>query len=165
MSVARHLARFARTAGPELPADVHREIVRAFVNWAGCAIGGARTSSADTAIAGLLALSGPGSTPVLGRSERLQPADAALANCLTSAADTYDDTHLSTITHPTGPVAAAILAIADKRRITGQAFLDALAIGIEIECRISTVITAPGSGASQGIYITGVSGGIGAAVA
>jgi len=163
--IARKVAQFALTEGRNLPADVRRETVRAFVNWAGCAIGGARTPSADTAIAGLLALSGPGNTPVLGRSERLSPADAALANCLTSAADTYDDTHLTTITHPTGPVAAAILALADTRRISGAAFLNALAIGIEIECRISAVITAHGSGAHQGIYITGVSGGIGAAVA
>jgi 2-methylcitrate dehydratase PrpD len=165
VSIARHLAVFARTQWQDLPADVQRETVRAFVNWTGCAIGGARTLSAETAISGLLAMSGPGNTPVLGRSERLQPGDAALANCLISAADTYDDTHLSTITHPTGPVAAAILAIADTRRIAGSAFLGALAIGIEIECRISAAITAPGSGAHQGLYITGVSGGIGAAAA
>jgi 2-methylcitrate dehydratase PrpD len=165
VSVAQQLAKFACTKWQDLPNDVRRETGRAFVNWTGCAIGGARTISAETAISGLLAMSGPGTTPVLGRAERLQPADAALANCLASAADTYDDTHLSTITHPTGPVAAAILAIADTRITSGSAFLGALAIGIEIECRISAAITAPGSGAHQGLYITGVSGGIGAAVA
>jgi len=166
MRVAHAFADFARGVRWEaLPEAVRRDTLRFFVNWFGCAIGGARTASAETAISGLLALSGPGSTPVLGRAERLQPADAALANCLTSAADTFDDTHLSTITHPTGPVAAAILAIADTRLVSGEAFLAALAAGIEIECRISAAVTAPGSGAHQGLYITGVSGGIGAAVA
>ena len=164
--VSSRLAEFARDMHwPDLPTAVQREAVRAFLNWVGCTVGGARTESAERAIRGLNAMSGPGATPVLGRAERLQPADAALANCLASAADTFDDTHLSTITHPTGPVAAAILALADARRIAGRDLLLALAIGIEIECRISAAITAPGSGASQGWYITGVSGGIGAAAA
>ncbi len=166
VSVAQELAAFAlRTDWNALPAQIRREAGRAFVNWAGCAIGGARSASADTSIAGLLAMSGPGTTPVLGRRERLSAADAALANCLTSAVDTFDDTHLSTITHPTGPVAAAILAVADARPVSGAAFLAALAIGIEIECRISAAITAAGSGAHKGIYVTGVSGGVGAAAA
>jgi 2-methylcitrate dehydratase PrpD len=110
-------------------------------------------------------MSGSGRTPLLGREERLHPADAALVNCLASAADTFDDTHLTTITHPTGPVAAVILALADTHRISGQDLLAALAIGIEIECRISAAITAPGVGASQGWYMTGISGGVGAAAA
>jgi len=36
---------------------------------------------------------------------------------------------------------------------------------MEIECRLSTVIVAPGTGASGGWYITGVTGSIGAAAA
>lgn len=165
-SVSSRLAEFAHDMRwQDLPAAMQREAARAFLNWVGCAAGGARTESAEAAVRGLYAMSGPGTTPVLGRAERLQPADAALANCLASAADTFDDTHLSTITHPTGPVAAAILALADGRRILGRDLLLALAIGVEIECRISAAITAPGSGSSQGWYITGVSGGIGAAAA
>ena len=38
-------------------------------------------------------------------------------------------------------------------------------IGMEIECRLSSVIVAPGTGASGGWYITGVTGSIGAAAA
>jgi 2-methylcitrate dehydratase PrpD len=166
MSVSSRLAAFVQDVRwQDLPTAIQREARRAFLNWVGCAVGGARTASADAAIRGLVTLSGPGRTPVLGRAERLHTADAALATCLASAADTFDDTHLGTITHPTGPVAAAVLALADARRIPGQALLLALAIGIEIECRISAAITAPGSGSSQGWYVTGVSGGIGAAAA
>jgi 2-methylcitrate dehydratase PrpD len=165
-AVSARLAEFAaEMRWQDLPAAVQREAVRGFLNWTGCAVGGARSASAEAALRGLTAMSGAGTTPLLGRAERLQPADAALFNCLASAADTFDDTHLSTITHPTGPVAAAILALADTRRISGQTLLLALATGIEIECRISAAITAAGSGASQGWYITGVSGGIGAAAA
>src|SRR5689334_13858833 len=68
----------------DLPTAVQREAARAFLNWVGCAAGGARTESAEAAVRGLSAMSGPGTTPVLGRAERLQPADAALASCLAS---------------------------------------------------------------------------------
>src|SRR5690606_14344873 len=102
-TLAAELAAFAlATDWSDLPKTVQHEALRAFVNWVGCAVGGARTASADTAIRGLLEMSGSGSTPILGRQERLGGADAALVNCLISAADTFDDTHLSTITHPTG---------------------------------------------------------------
>src|SRR5690606_30973374 len=85
-----------------------------------------------------------------------------------SSAHTYDDTHLSTITHPTGPVASALLAVAGKlagvgRPVTGRALLAALAVGMELECRTSCAISE--SRASLGWYMTGLSGGIGAAAA
>jgi 2-methylcitrate dehydratase PrpD len=86
-------------------------------------------------------------------------------NCLASAAHAFDDTHLATITHPTGPVISALLALAEQQPIRGEDFLAALLIGMEIECRLSTVIVAPGTGSSGGWYITGVTRSIGAATA
>jgi 2-methylcitrate dehydratase PrpD len=102
---------------------------------------------------------------VLGRRERFDPPGAAVINCLASAAHAFDDTHLATITHPTGPVISALLALAEQQPIRGEDFLAGLMIGMEIECRLSTVIVAPGTGASGGWYITGVTGSIGAAAA
>src|SRR5690606_22379205 len=94
-SVATQLAAFTQdTDWNSLPERVQREAVRGFVNWVGCAVGGARTASTEATIQALSALSGRGNTPVLGRTERLNAGDAALTNCLASAADTFDDTHL-----------------------------------------------------------------------
>jgi len=149
----------------DLPDRMRCEAVRAFLNWVGCAVGGSNTSTVDAAIRGIAAFSAHGSTPVFGRAERFDAVHAAAINCLSSAAHTFDDTHLKTITHPTGPVAAAILALADGRRTSGEDFLLALMLGMEIECRISTAITARTAQAHGGWYITGVSGGIGAAAA
>lgn len=149
------------------PAAVRREAVRAWLNWVGCAIGGSRTPAMDAAVRGILAM-GAGEIPLLGRRERVDVAGAALLGCLSSSAHTYDDTHLSTITHPTGPVASALLAVAGKlagvgRPVTGRALLAALAVGMELECRTSCAISE--SRASLGWYMTGLSGGIGAAAA
>jgi len=165
-SVIRRLADFSLdTKRADLPAKVQQEAVRAFLNYVGCALGGSNTPVAAATLKGLSLMSTATTSSVLGHRLRLDPVNAAVANCLSSAAHTYDDTHLKTITHPTGPIAAAILALADTRRIAGEDALTALTLGMEIECRLSVSITAPGTGAHGGWYITGVSGGIGAAAA
>jgi 2-methylcitrate dehydratase PrpD len=52
---------------------------------------------------------------VLGRSEKVDMASAALVNGITSHTFDFDDTHLKTIIHPAGPVASAVLALAEHR--------------------------------------------------
>jgi 2-methylcitrate dehydratase PrpD len=148
-----------------LPAEVQRESVRTVVNWAGCALGGALTPTVAAAIKGLQSYSSPGRCRIIGRRERFDAPGAAVINCLASAAHAFDDTHLATITHPTGPVISALLALAETHPITGEDFLAALMMGMEIECRLSTVMVTPGAGSSGGWYITGVTGSIGAAAA
>jgi 2-methylcitrate dehydratase PrpD len=165
-AITEALAEFALAASfAALPADVQRESVRTTVNWVGCALGGAPTPTVAAAIKGLQSYAAPGPCRVLGRRERFDAPGAALINCLASAAHAYDDTHLATITHPTGPVISALLALAETHPIAGEDFLTALMVGMEIECRLSTVMVAPGTGASGGWYVTGVNGGIGAAAA
>lgn len=150
-----------------LPANVRRESARAWLNWVGCAVGGAVTPAMDAAVNGLVSMGG-GQVPVLGRAERVAMVDSAFLGSLAASAQTYDDTHLATITHPTGPVASALLAAAHQlesvgRPVDGDRLLAALAIGIEIECRVSCAIAA--GGGNFGWYMTGLSGGIGAAAA
>jgi 2-methylcitrate dehydratase PrpD len=149
----------------ELPTAVQRESVRNTVNWVGCTLGGAPTPTVAAAIKGLQSYSSPGRCRVIGRAERFDAPAAAMVNCLASAAHAYDDTHLATITHPTGPVIAALLALAEQQPVRGEDFLAALMIGMEVECRLSSTIVAPGTGSSGGWYITGVTGSIGAAAA
>lgn len=147
--------------------EVRVHTQRAWVNFVACATGGALMPSVDAAVAGLLSM-GAGEIPSLGRFERTTLSDAALIGSLAASAHTYDDTHLSTITHPTGPVASAILATAYQlgsvdRPVNGEQMLNALAIGLELECRVSCAIKA--GGANMGWYMTGLSGAIGAAAA
>jgi 2-methylcitrate dehydratase PrpD len=163
-AVTHALADFAlATRWSELPGAVRAESVRAFVNWVGCAVGGSTTSTADAAVRG--APGTVGSACVLGRRERLAFPDAAVVDCVSSSAHTFDDTHLKTITHPTGPVAAPLLAYAQANVTRGEDLLAALAVGMEIECRLATAIAAPGAGSHQGWYMTGLAGGVGAAAA
>jgi 2-methylcitrate dehydratase PrpD len=171
-AITHRFAEFAlQTAWSDLPASVRTESTRAFTNWVGCAVGGSTTPTAAAALRGLQALGRHPGASVLGRSERLDFVDAATLDCISSSAHTFDDTHLKTITHPTGPVAAALLAYsqttqtAQTARMSGIELLGALAVGMEIECRVATAIAAPASGAHKGWYMTGLAGGIGAAAA
>src|SRR3546814_1237163 len=65
---------------------------------------------------------------------------AALLNGITSHVLDYDDTHLKTIIHPAGPVASALLALAEIRPLSGRDLLTALIVGIEVECRIGNAV-------------------------
>jgi len=167
--VTHRMAEFALdTTWESLPEAVRREALRAWVNWVACATGGAATQTMETAVQGVLSMGAGGDVPLLGRRERTSLADAALLGSLSSSAHTYDDTHLATITHPTGPVASAALATAHRlaacgKPVPGARLLNALAIGVELECRLSCAIAA--AGADLGWYMTGLSGGVGAAAA
>lgn len=55
----------------------------------------------------------------------------------------YDDTHLETIVHPTGPVAAALLIEyrGDAAEASvGEEFITALVAGIEVECKCGLAV-------------------------
>lgn len=162
--VTRDLAEWVVSLkGSDIPAEVRREGLRTFVNWVGCAVGGARHETVDAALRAVTPFSGPKAATVLGRPERLDALKAALLNGITSHVLDYDDTHLKTIIHPAGPVASALLALAETRPMSGEDFLTALIVGVEVECRIGNAVYPHHY--DRGWHITGTAGVFGAAAA
>ncbi len=100
---------------------------------------------------------------ILGRVEQVDVASAALLNGITSHTFDFDDTHLLTIIHPAGPVASALLALAEHHGTTGRQFIDALVLGIDVECRVGNMIYPEHY--DRGWHITGSTGMLGAAAA
>ncbi|MCL1629989.1 MULTISPECIES: MmgE/PrpD family protein [Roseinatronobacter] len=149
--------------GADIPAEVRQEGLRTFVNWVGCAVGGARHETVDCALRALMPFSGGKTATILGRPERIDTLHAALINGITSHVLDYDDTHLKTIIHPAGPVASALLALAEARPVSGEDFLTALIIGVEVECRIGNSVYPHHY--DRGWHITGTAGVFGAAAA
>ena len=98
---------------------------------------------------------------VLGRSERLDMAGAALVNGITSHTFDFDDTHLKTIIHPAGPVASAVLALAEGLGSPGRQVIDALVLGIDVSCRVGNMMYPEHY--DRGWHITGSTGTLGAA--
>ncbi len=162
--VTRTLARFVTASQPsDVPGPTRHHATRTFVNWLGCAVGGARHEAMDIAIAALSPMAGPAQATVLGRSERLDILHAALLNGISSHMFDFDDTHLKTIIHPAGPVCSAILALAEHRPVTGEQFIHALTLGVEVECRIGNSVYPDHY--DRGWHITGTAGVFGAAAA
>ncbi|MBK8742645.1 MAG: MmgE/PrpD family protein [Betaproteobacteria bacterium] len=102
---------------------------------------------------------------IIGHGRRTHVAKRGVPQCLSSTVLSFDDTHLATVTHPTGPVAAALFAFCEKQAVSGEDFVTALALGIEIECRMSNVLLLPPARANLGLFVTGITGPIDAAVA
>jgi 2-methylcitrate dehydratase PrpD len=162
--VTRILARYVVESRFEsIPATTRHHATRTFVNWLGCAIGGSHHEGMDIALAALAPMAGPAQASVLGRSERLDILHAALLNGISSHMFDFDDTHLKTVIHPAGPVCSAILALAEHRPVSGEDFVHALVLGVEVECRIGNSVYP--NHYDTGWHITGTAGVMGAAAA
>ena len=155
---------------------VDHEAHRTFLNWLGCAVGASGHEAADAALAAVQLLQPAAQASVLGRKTpagqtcKVDMASAALLNGITSHTFDFDDTHLKTIIHPAGPVASALLALAEGlsgsaelqgRVITGRELIDALVIGIDVSCRVGNAMYPDHY--DRGWHITGSTGTLGAA--
>jgi len=140
---------------------VEHEAHRTFLNWVGCAVGAARHQSAESALDAIRMLEPAPQSSVLGRSDKVDMASAALVNGITSHTFDFDDTHLRTIIHPAGPVASALLALAEVTGASGREVIDALVLGIDVSCRMGNCIYP--AHYDRGWHITGSTGTLGAA--
>jgi 2-methylcitrate dehydratase PrpD len=162
--VTRRLAEFVTGHPSRGWSDaIEREAHRTFVNWLGCAIGASRHPTLEAALAAVHELAPAAQASILGRTERVDMASAALLNGISSHTFDFDDTHLKTIIHPAGPVASAALALAEHNGASGRATIDALVLGIDVACRVGNAIYPDHY--DRGWHITGSTGMLGAAAA
>ncbi|HLA73451.1 MAG TPA: MmgE/PrpD family protein [Steroidobacteraceae bacterium] len=163
-AVTRTLASYVVNARyADVPVPVRDEALRSLVNWAGCAIGGSRHEAVNRALAAVRPFSGTPESSILGRTERIDVLNSALLNGISSHVFDFDDTHLKTIIHPAGPVASALIPLAERLPITGVELLHAFILGVEVECRIGNAVYP--AHYDIGWHITGTAGVFGAAAA
>ena len=161
-AVTRALAQFVATHPSRGWSDaVDHEAHRTWLNWLGCAVGAAQHEAVAAALAAVQMLQPAPQAVVLGRRERVDMASAALVNGIASHTFDFDDTHLKTIIHPAGPVASALLALAEVQGASGRALIDALVLGIDVSCRLGNLLYP--AHYDRGWHITGSTGMLGAA--
>jgi 2-methylcitrate dehydratase PrpD len=115
-------------------------------------------------------LSRPEAT-VIGSTRKVNAQYAALANGIRGHVLDYDDAQLATLpsrpygqlTHPTTPVLAAALALAEKINATGLELLAAYIVGLEVACRLADAIDPDHY--LEGFHPTGTIGAFGATAA
>lgn len=164
--ITARLADYVLSTGyADLPAPVRHESLRSLLNIIGCTIGGARHESVDMLDAALTPHAGAPRATLFGRGRKSDALLASLLNCHASSVYSFDDTHSQAVVHPAGPVAAAVLALAEIHPVSGADLLAAFALGIELECRLCKAISVPPAKGSIAWSGTGVTAGFGAAAA
>ena len=139
----------AGTAYGDIPDEVLALGKKSILDGFGLALSGNHAGSGALVRAHLSSLGlGPGPSLVIGSALRVAPRFAAFANGVAIHADDYDDTQLAVapdrvyglLTHPTAPCLPAALAIGERDRVSGRAFMAAYHVGVEVECKIAEAI-------------------------
>jgi 2-methylcitrate dehydratase PrpD len=151
------------TRWDDIPREVRHQAKRSLINFFAVTLAGCRSRPIEIALRSLSALSNAGQATLIGRSERMDALTAAFLNAASANVDDFCDTHVATVIHPTAPVAAALLAYAELRPVSGAEFLLALILGNEVQARIGLAISP--SHYERGWHITSTCGVFGAAVA
>jgi 2-methylcitrate dehydratase PrpD len=160
--VTQDLARFVvETKWEDIPEQARHEAKRALLNFFAVAIAGCRTEPVELALKTLGEFSGGKQATIVGRTERIDALSAAFLNAAGANVFDYCDTHLPTVVHPTAPLAPALLALAEFRRVSGPELLLAFILGFEIECRVGAAVS-PGH-YPKGWHITSTCGVFGSA--
>jgi len=147
-----------------VPTSTRHAALRSLYNYIGCVIGGSGHPTVKKAYTALAPLFGQPSSSLLGTTSKVDMQNAALLNGIASHVHDYDDTHLATIIHPTGPVASALLAYVEFQggSLSSDELLVALAAGIEASCKLGLAVWPEHY--DIGWHITSTTGAIGAAV-
>lgn len=157
------LLRFASaTRFEDLPADVVRESKRCVLDFLGVAIGAADADAPRLARETVRELGGSPQARLLAYGDRTSVVNAALVHGVLSHVLDFDDTHIPTILHPTGPVLSAGLPVGEWQRAPGRDLLAAHAIAFEVEARASLALYPDHY--DRGWHMTGTTGTLGAAV-
>ena len=124
------------TRWEDVPANVRHQAKRSFINLFAVALAGCRTDPVEIALASLAEFSGGRQATIIGRIERIDALSAAFLNAAAANVHDFCDTHLATVIHPTAPVAPALLALAELKKVSGPDLLLAFILGNEVQARI-----------------------------
>jgi len=158
---ARLAAYIALTRWEDVPERVRHQARRSFLNLFAVALAGCRTDPIEIALASLKEFSGGRPATLIGRSERIDALSAAFLNAAAANVHDFCDTHVATVIHPTAPVAPALLALAELRKVSGAELLLGFILGNEVQARIGLAISPHHY--NKGWHITSTCGVFGAA--
>jgi len=162
--ITRRVARWAATVDREALTDrARRCAAQALLDWTGVTAAARDEPLVATLVADAIGHGEEGTARLVGRSERLTPAFAALVNGAASHALDFDDVNQRVHGHPTVVVVPAILAAASACHAKGRDVIDALVIGTEVSCAVGEMLGD--AHYARGYHATATVGCLGAAAA
>jgi len=115
----------------------------------------------DYVTAALAACDDDGPCTVIGHARTSSAASAAFVNGTAAHGEDFDDTFEGGPVHAGAVIVPAVLAACERHGRDGQAALIGIAVGVEVMCRLSTVV--PKAVHTAGFHPTAVFGAMGAA--
>jgi 2-methylcitrate dehydratase PrpD len=155
-SISEKLADAIAGAG-EPPREVLEKLL---LDVAGLCVAARHTDYVRAALAGWEA---SGGCTAIGHARALDSAGAAFVNGTAAHGEDFDDTFEGGPIHAGAVIVPAVLSIAERERLPGNAALKGIAVGVELTCRASLV--APRMIHKAGFHPTAVLGAMGAAAA
>lgn len=107
-------------------------------------------------------MGGPEEGTIVGSDKKVALPNAAFANAIQCYGYDFVDDHNESNSHPSPATYPVSMAIAEQSKSTGKEFIEAVALGNEVVCRLGTAYL--GDMYYQGFHPTGTCGTIGAAV-
>jgi 2-methylcitrate dehydratase PrpD len=158
------LADFVVTTGyAQIPAEARDIAKRAMLDNLGCALAGAGEPATNIIARHVRRLGGKREAGVIARRFKAPAAAAALVNGTMAHVLDYDDVATSWWGHPTVVLMPAVLAVAQREKLSGESVLEAYILGFEVGSRLNRGL---GIGYYQaGWHSTMVAGTMAAAVA
>ena len=155
-SISEKLADAVAQAG-EPPRDIVEKLL---IDVAGLCVAARKTDYVRAALDGWEA---SGGCTAIGHSRALDSAGAAFVNGTAAHGEDFDDTFEGGPIHAGAVIVPAVLALCEREKVSGKDALRAMAVGLELTCRASTV--APKMIHKAGFHPTAVLGAMGAAAA
>ncbi|MBM3117931.1 MAG: MmgE/PrpD family protein [Chloroflexi bacterium] len=166
MSATRRLAEFIYGLRYD---DISRDAISkaklCLMDWVGVTVGGYASgqNDMDAMIDALSPFFGQPQATLITKKRKVDVVNAALINGTASHFLDYDDVHMGMIGHPTVPVVPAALAVGEYHGIDGKKLIEAIVVGIEVECRIGEAVNPEHY--ATGWHATATLGGFGACAA
>jgi 2-methylcitrate dehydratase PrpD len=158
-SVAESLARaIAALAPARLPAPVRRTCEDLLVDVAGLCL---TARNADYMTAALAGWDEDGPCTAIGHARGMSAAGAAFVNGTAAHGEDFDDTFEGGPVHAGAVVVPAVLAACERYNPHGPSALLGIAVGVEVMCRLSTVV--PKAVHQAGFHPTAVFGALASA--
>ena len=151
------------TSYQQIPRDAINIAKRSILDCLGCILAGTEEAAGDIVTRYAREMGGHPEASVIGGGFKTAAPQAALANGTMGHALDYDDVAANWLGHPTVALLPAVLAIAEKERLSGKESLEGYIAGFEVASKIGRAI---GMGHyTWGWHATGTLGTMGAAAA
>lgn len=165
LGMTKALAAFlSRLTYEQLSEEARHQVRRGVLDWAGCALAGARHPTITKILGVMRTLNDAPRANVIGHKLKIGTVEAATVNGQMGHLLDYDDTHMGgVVLHASSPILSALFALAQTRGgTTGRDLAVAYAVGFEAGVRAGQ--TAPGHH-DGGWHLTGTLGSIAAGAA